>query len=252
MAHRSQKAACLILFLALPIGVRAAELQFPVRHSRLLWDDAGTLTVNESGIAYRETGGKGDKQDGGLNQWTWAFGEIQQLYLSPERIKVLSYQDRKWHLGVDHEFLFHLAPGTDVQPLYEFLKARMNSRLVAALPEKVVNPLWESPAKLMGTVVGSQGVLRFGERRAVFETGREEQSRTWRYEDIENISSAGSYQITLTVRERAKAQYGSLKAFNFQLKQPLEGKQFDSLWRRLNQDNQLPFLTAIQEGKPGK
>jgi len=229
---------------------RAAEMQFPVRHSRFLWDDSGILEVSDTGIAYRESAGKKGSRDKGLNTWAWTFEDIQQLYLSPERISVLSYQDRKWRLGVDHEFQFRFAAGTDVRPLYEFLKARMNARLAAALPEKVETPLWESPAKLLGTLVGSQGVLRFGAEQVVFETERKEESRTWRYRDIENISTSGRYQFTLTAHERAKAQYGSLKAFNFQLKRPLETEQFDSLWRRLNQQYELPFLTAIKERKP--
>ena len=47
-------------------------------------------------------------------------------------------------------------------------------------------------------------------------------SRTWRYQDIENISSSGPFQLTITTFERAKTHYGDLKGFNFELKRPLE------------------------------
>jgi hypothetical protein len=38
-----------------------------------------------------------------------------------------------------------------------------------------------------------------------------------------------------------------MKGFNFQLKQPLDEKRFEMLWRRLNQEKGLQFLTSIEE-----
>jgi len=101
----------------------------------------------------------------------------------------------------------------------------------------------------MGTIQGSEGILQVGHDRIVYKTERTRQSRTWRYQDIENVSTSGRYQLTLTTYERAKTHYGSMKGFNFQLKQPLDEKRFDTLWKRLNQDQGLQFLTAIEEGK---
>ena len=64
---------------------------------------------------------------------------------------------------------------------------------------------------------------------------------------IENASTSDRYQLTLTTYERAKTHYGSMKGFNFQLKQPLDEKRFQMLWKRLNQDKGLQFLTSIEE-----
>jgi hypothetical protein len=38
-----------------------------------------------------------------------------------------------------------------------------------------------------------------------------------------------------------------MKGFNFQLKQKLDEKRFDLLWKRLNRGKGLEFLTSIQE-----
>jgi hypothetical protein len=38
-----------------------------------------------------------------------------------------------------------------------------------------------------------------------------------------------------------------MKGFNFQLKRPLDDKRFEALWKRLNQDKGLQFLTSIEE-----
>ena len=80
--------------------------------------------------------------------------------------------------------------------------------------------------------------------RIVYETKKRDASRTWRYRDIDNISSSDPYQLTITTFERAKLQYGSRKGFNFQLKQPLEEKRFRMVWRKLNAGQGLELLTA--------
>jgi hypothetical protein len=80
----------------------------------------------------------------------------------------------------------------------------------------------------------------------VYQTDRKGHSRTWRLEDIDNVSSSDPFQLTLVTYERAKAQYGSRKNFQFQLKQRLDEKQLEALWKRLNRDKGLEFLKAIE------
>jgi hypothetical protein len=110
-----------------------------------------------------------------------------------------------------------------------------------------VQALWELPVKLLGKLNGSQGTLRFANDRVVYVTDRKEASRTWRYQDIENISSSDPYQLTITSFERATTHYGSRKGFNFQLKQPLDEKRFNLVWRKLNAVHGLELLTSIPE-----
>jgi hypothetical protein len=65
--------------------------------------------------------------------------------------------------------------------------------------------------------------------------------------DIDNVSSSGPFDLTITTFERAKLSYGDRKAFNFQLKQRIDERQYEALWRRLNQSKQLDYITAIKE-----
>jgi hypothetical protein len=106
------------------------------------------------------------------------------------------------------------------------------------------------PVKRLGTIRGSEGVLRVASDRIVYSTDQEGQSRTWRYQDIDNISTSGPFELTVTTFERSQRHYGSRKAFNFQLKQPLEEAKFDHLWRRLNRSKGLDFLTSMEAGEP--
>ncbi len=258
MEHRSQKATVRVVGVLAALFLTATawgqNLQFDVRHERALKDHPGRVTFDQRGVEYQQVytakqqamiakGKKPPKLEGAR----WDYQDIQQLWVSPGKLVILTYQDRKWFLGVDRQFEFFLVnKEQSFTPAYDLLKGKLDQRFVAALPDPAVGALWELPVKRLGTIQGSEGVLQVGADRIVYKTARKDQSRTWRYEDIENVSTSGPFQLTLTTYERAKMQYGSLKGFNFQLKQRLDEKRFDLLWRRLNRAKGLEFLTSVQ------
>lgn len=252
MELRSQKASrsvgLLVALLAL-VPAAAADLTYVVRHQRLLKNHAGVLTINETGVSYRQVvpEGKRKKNPKKLESVQFDYQDIQELWVSPDKLVLVTYKDRKWLLGVDKEFEFYLPKGKSFEDAYAMLKDKLDRRFVAALADSQPGALWELPVKLLGTIQGSEGVLQVGPDRIVYKTDRPRQSRTWRYEDIENVSTSDRYQLTLTTYERAKSHYGGMKGFNFQLKQPLDQKRFDALWKRLNQDKGLQFLNSIEE-----
>ena len=253
MEYRSQKASrivsLLVALLAIaPVG--AAELSYEVRHHRLLENHAGVLTIGEKGVGYQQvlSDGKGRKHPK-LESVQFDYQDIQELWVSLDKLVLVTYKDRKWLLGVDKEFEFFLPKGQSFDAAYTMLKDKLDRRFVAAVADSQPGMLWEIPVKLLGTIQGSEGILQVGSDRIVYKTDRPRQSRTWRYQDIENVSTSDRYQLTITTYERAKSHYGSTKGFNFQLKQPLEEKRFDALWERLNQDKGLQFLTSIEEEK---
>ena len=252
MEHRSQKVSrgvgLLVALLAIvPAG--AADLTYEVRHHHALNNHSGILTIGETGVSYRQVvpEGKRKKNPKGLENVQFDYRDIQELWVSPDKLVLVTYKDRKWLLGVDKEFEFNLRKGRSFEDAYTMLKDKLDRRFVAALADPRPGALWELPVKLLGTIQGSEGVLQVGPNRIVYRTDRPRQSRTWRYEDIENVSTSDRYQLTLTTYERARAHYGSMKGFNFQLKQPLDEKRFEALWKRLNQDKGLQFLNSIEE-----
>jgi hypothetical protein len=252
MEHRSQKASrCVSLLVALlaiaPAG--AAELTYEVRHHRALKNHAGVLTINEKGVGYQQVLPEGKrKKHTKLESVQFDYQDIQELWVSPDKLVLVTYKDRKWLLGVDKEFEFYLPKGKSFDAAYTMLKDKLDRRFVAAVADSQPGMLWEIPVKLLGTIQGSEGVLQVGPDRIVYKTDRPRQSRTWRYQDIENVSTSDRYQLTLTTYEHARMSYGSMKGFNFQLKQPLDEKRFEMLWKRLNQDKGIQFLTSIEEG----
>jgi hypothetical protein len=259
MEHRGQEATVRILRLAVVLAVAATAwgqvLEFDVRHERALRDHPGRLTIDERGVAYQQVYtakqqakiAKGKKPPK-LESARWDYQDIQQLWIAPEKLVIVTYKDRKWFLGVDREFEFFLTNREQsFTRAYDLLKDRLDQRFVAALPDPGVDAVWELPVKLLGTFQGSEGMLQVGADRVVYKTAKKNQSRTWRYEDVENVSTSGPFQLTLTTYERAKTHYGSLRGFNFQLKQRLDEKRFNLLWRRLNRAKGLELITSVQE-----
>lgn len=245
MAFRTQKAACGLMFLALPLS---AELTFRARHVHLRKGCDGELRLDEQGVSFRELNPKAKRP----HAFQWPYEQIQQLSLAPGELRVLTYEDSLWKLGADRSHRFQFRDGTPPSrpagaQAYVFLRERLDQRLVAALAEPEFRPLWEIPVKLLGRLRGSEGVLAVGADRLVYRTEAREQSRTWRLEDIENVSSSGPFQLTLTTYERARFHYGGLKGFNFQLKRALTERQYNQLWRRLNQAKGLALLRACPE-----
>jgi hypothetical protein len=206
----------------------------------------GTLVIADAGVSFEEIY-KAAKQPKHPHTWRWAWQDIQQMTMTPDSLTVLSYKDNKWKLGADREYRFDLRPGESFEEAYAMLRGRLDQRFVAAIPARPANLLWELPVKHLLRMGGDEGVLEISQEQIVFRSAARGQSRTWRYEDIDNISVSGPFELTITTFERARTHYGSRKDFNFQLKQRLEEARCNDLWRRLNRSKGLAIL---QENTP--
>jgi glycerophosphoryl diester phosphodiesterase len=212
-------AGCLI------VAAAAFAAQFPVRHEHLRKGCEGIMTADETGVQFG-----GSK----THAWSWLYEDIQELRLEPGKIRILTYKDDKLRLGADREYAFTGSlPGRE---LYELWKRRMDQRFVAALPETGTEE-FEIPVKHLKRITGSEGTLAFGEDSITFSTDLRGDSRTWRYSDIDSISSSGPFQLTITTFERAKSHYGDRKGFNFELKQPITEAKYNEVWLQIEKKN---------------
>lgn len=258
MEFRTQKAIgalVAVLFAVAPSAFSQQQFRYEVWHGHSRpphikrAGGAGTLVITDKAVSFTEAGKKGKKSK---HVWKWAYQDIQQLEISPKTLRVLTYSDNKWKLGADREYRFDLLGEGSFTDAYAALKDRLDQRFVAVLPDKDIKAAWEIPVKHLLRFGGSQGVLRFGEDRVIYATDAKKESRTWRYSDIENVSSSGPYQLTITTYERARSHYGNLKGFNFQLKERLAEVRYNDLWMRVNQAKGLKVLETYREGASGE
>jgi hypothetical protein len=216
------KAACLILTLvgyALACPQEAPgklkPTEFPVRHKHLNGDCAGVLTVGSDGVSFA-----GAKK----HAWRWKLEDIRQLKLAPEGISVESYHGR-----------FEFAGALPAEELYKMLSGIMDQRLVMqAAPAASAASLWSVPVKHRG---GADGSLAFADDLVVYASPARNESRTWRYRDIDGVSSSGPFQLTITTFERAREHYNDRRDFNFELKRPLDEGQYNQLWLLVEKKN---------------
>jgi len=224
MAFRIEKRTlgCLAAFLLAPAIFAQQSFQYQARrmHVPLKSGDLGTLTIDPAGISFAP------------RRVHWDYQDIRQLKISAQSLDLLPYHGRTYH--------FDLAADTTFANAYQFLKTRLDQRFVAAIADKPTALLWRIPVRH----AGDEGVLEVGAAEIIYRTTKKGRSRTWRYQDVDNISSSGPFDLTITTFERDKFDYGSRKQFSFALKQPLEEQRYNDLWLRLNQSKGLRILTS--------
>jgi hypothetical protein len=259
MEFRIEKRTLALLsasMLCVPAIFAQTELRYDVWHGHARpphikkAGNPGALFITSSGILFEERYPDG-KRPKHLHQWFWGFRDIRQLKIEPRSLAILTYKNDKWKLGADRQYQFDLLSENTFQEAYPFLKQRLDQRFVAGMAERPADVLWEVPVKHLLRFGGDEGVLRIGTDMLVYSSDKTGESRTWRYEDIENVSSSGPFQLTVTTFERAASHYGDLKGFNFALKERLEEARYNDLWLRLNQSKGLKTLDSYREAGSG-
>ena len=205
----------------------------------------GRLTISSTGVSYQEitVNGEAPKHP---HAFRWNYQDIQELQMAPRSLTITTYKDIKWKLGADRSFRFDLLGNQTFVSAYQYLKGRLDQRFVAEIPDHISTALWGAPVKRLLRFSGEDGVLQVGPNEIVYSPAQKGESRTWRYEDIDNISSSGPFQLTIVTYERSRSDYGSRKQFNFQLKRRLEETQYNDLWLRLNASHGLTILRSYR------
>jgi len=152
------------------------------------------------------------------------YTEIQQLTIGPDGIRVLTYANKQ----------LRFPPAPDWKQLRSELAPHLERRLVVAFAEPPATLLYRSPAWHSHVRKGCEGVLYFGADTVSFDSQKPGDSRLWTYRDIESIASSGPNQLTLNVYERQGRMYGSRRAFEFQLQEPINEQAYNTLWRKVN------------------
>lgn len=237
MELRNQAARFCLTLAALCAAASAQDLDFQVRQKRALRDCAGALRFEDRSVRFEPA-----KPSRHCRAQEWVYSDIQRLDLAGTFVEIKGYRDRLLLAGKDETSRFELEDGPHLQQLHAHLRAKMDQRLVVRWADGAVEPLWSVRVKRMGRVRGTQGTLSVGAGALVYRAQEPGEARTWRDEDIENVSSSGPFHLALTAREGAAS-----RTYEFLLKEALPGGRFEQLWLRLNRPKGLQLITDMGE-----
>src|SRR5579872_164927 len=130
---KAKTSAGVILFMFLMASSAVAQTgTWQVRHQHLRKGAIGTLHVTVDSISFDERDKKG-KATPDVRQWK--YSDIQLLTLGTKTLHILTYEDKRWELGRDREYVFDQLPAGLVTTLYAGWHDRLDARFVAALPD---------------------------------------------------------------------------------------------------------------------
>ena len=215
----------LLLLVAISQPMLAQVVQ--VRHDHDPWGACeGKLIVNDEGIQYVT-----EEED---HQRTWGWVDIQGFdRRSAEAFSILTYEDLKWHAGLDRNFDFTVLPGEAGLPSAAFERILMN--VIRPVTDRVPSSIdaeYSVPVKHLHVFGGCEGRLSFGSEWIVYETDHAEHARRWkRNQHIVNVWSSNPFELEIRVLEEDRRAFDKVKRFTFQLKESLDPAYYERLRR---------------------
>lgn len=182
---------------------------------------SGTLRIDPDGLVFRSSKGL-------LQQW--AIVDIQTVDLWPRQVVLTGYEKRGLFRPGVRRFRFHLDKEMPPGVASELARA-VGKPVRNGVPDPNVSAFETIPARHRTAFGGtrSNGTLRLTEDAIEYITKASRESRSWRWSDIETISSPDSYRLTV---------FGYRETYSFDLKQPLTPELFNRLSDLLYAGNQ--------------
>lgn len=215
---------CLTVLLVLQVN--AQEFTYKVQQDRTVGHRDGGLSISENGIEYRA-----EKKEKESRSWNYS-GDIKLLeILSPTKIRIWTYKDRKLLLGKDESLTFKIVDGQLDQRVSDFLRQRLPGPFVTSFVEEDRTLLVAIPVKHSHRFGGCEGLLKVYSDRLIYDSENGHDSRNWRWTDIRSLGRSDLYRLDI---ETFEPQMGaSSRSFNFILKQQLPDRIYDLLWARI-------------------
>ena len=215
--------AILLLFAA---GLQAAT--FPVVHVKTAWfDGEGTVEINDQGISFQA------RKEKHSRRWSWL--DIQYFDRVSEReFVVLTYEDQARYLGRDRSYRFQITDGVFSDDLFRLVSEHMARPVTNRVVREPAAVLYEVPVKHLHTFGGCEGVLRFTADRIDYITGHSKDAREWLLaRDVQSVWSADTYRLTVYTYDDNRREFRRARAFQFDLKEPLDAKFYRQLKLKL-------------------
>ena len=172
----------------------------------------GRVSISNEGIDFRPAKGQ---------VLHWLLQDIRTVDLeSPRKLSLVTYQNRRWHVPGDRPFDFELKNSMPPEVAAELIR-QVGKPAINGVPLPHASSFAIIGARHKTRTGGSSGVLRFSENGIDYLAAKENDSRTWRWADIETLSNPEPYRLRVG---------GYLETFDFELKQSLPEALYHRLW----------------------
>jgi hypothetical protein len=218
-------ASVVSLFLVGATASAQTEYRFKVKHDHVRKYCLGELVINDSGVEYVTENTDHARK--------WEYVDIKLLKLvSPTKLKVLSYENGRFKVN-DRDFRFELAEGELTKEVSDFVLTKVKRPVSTTfVPAGDEAPVFSIPVRHRRRFGGDSGTLKVYAASVVYESeGEQENSRYWRWSDIQGIGRSGQFKFSLTTYEPEFG--GPTKTFDFDLKEPMDDRLYDYMWDRV-------------------
>ena len=184
----------------------------------------GTLVFTIDGIEFRAQ--KPDKSR------KWTYQDLREIDVqSPKRLVLDAYETRsRWRFGRTKRVEFEAPDGGITGELVAAILSRTPRAVTTAvLPAPLPAPEAVVPASHRRFGAATQGTLEIVGSGVLYRASAAGASRFWRFADLQSFAKLSPFEVVITAYEG-----GDLHPYAFELKAPLTGEAFDSLWQRLN------------------
>lgn len=225
-SHTKALVLAALLLLTLTQSVRSQEFSYKVQQDRFKGHRDGELIISTNGVEYRAKKAKDSR--------VWTYTDIKLFeILSPTRVRIWTYQNRKLLLGQEESLTFKIIDGEIDQKVSDFLRERIARPLVTSLTKEETEsaPLAQIPVKHLHRWSGCQGILKVYADGLAYEAQDGHDSRSWRWTDIRAVGRPDIDRFEVLTFEPQTG--GPKRSFNFILKEPMPDSTYDLIWSRV-------------------
>jgi len=197
--------------------------QSPAKLRRAVGSEKGDLLVGANGIEFRS--GKGQTLK-------LSYLEMQTFHLSPHSLVIETYQNRRKHMPGVERLRFEMTESVSPQVAADLAK-EVQRPSQNAVPDPAAQGI-VIPAHHRSLAGGTNGILRFRDGGIDYVTGAPDDSRSWRWADLQTLSSPDPYHLLA---------FGYRDTYSFDLKELLP----QSLYYRLVDEIDLQSAAQSQQ-----
>ena len=183
--------------------------QATLRHG--LRRESGVLILTAQQVEFRPHSGPALR---------WRYEDVRTFRLTDRRFTIWDYENRHWPIPGERSFNFRLATPPPAS-ISANLANRVGKPSSNARPDAAVAAQLVIDARHEKRLGGSNGTLRFQPNGIDYVAVPKDDSRSWRWADIQTIALPNPYHFRVA---------GYREIYDFSLKKPMDSAFFDKLW----------------------